>query len=95
MLTSERTVLVANDMALDPPAARCLHPALVREGGAVRCDACAATALVPRCLGCRERTCPGCDDRACPSCQGKPTTWIVRPPHLVCYKCGRGVAGLA
>ena len=80
-------------VALDP-AAPCPHPVLVREGPAVRCVPCGATAPVPRCLGCRERTCPGCDDRACATCQGKPTTWLVRPPHLVCYKCGRSVPGL-
>ena len=77
------------------PETPCPHTLLVREGAAVRCDACGASASVPRCLGCREKTCTGCDDRACATCQGKPTTWIVRPPHLVCYKCGRAVPGLA
>ena len=64
---------------LPPDTDVCPHEHLVREGATVCCNDCAATADVSHCAGCKQQ----------------PTTWIIRPPHLVCYKCGGTVPGLA
>jgi predicted RNA-binding Zn-ribbon protein involved in translation (DUF1610 family) len=72
----------------DPGAVKlCPHMALVRDGAQVQCTDCGATAAVPRCLGCRDKT---------KKAGGEPqlTTWIVREAQFVCYKCGETVPGL-
>jgi hypothetical protein len=81
---------------MTPPTLLCSHPALVRQGDQVCCSPCGASCAVPRCPKCKPTTpCPQCKpSAACVPCRPT-TTWIVRGPDLVCYKCETSVPGLS
>jgi hypothetical protein len=66
----------------------CPHPTPRRRAQTVFCDACGASASVPKCAVCLTKK--DADGKQYPS----PTTWILRAATLVCYKCQTAVAGL-